>query len=245
MKLFSTLLLLVAVATLHSAAHPITLTSIHGNSAEVDVVGVDASEVTFLRNGQRLTMKLSELTDASRTTLIEEAKAKKIYTSCPPLRVQVKIGTKNIRDEYVTYRIHQTINPQVVIGGTTFMESIPALEATMVVITMDTREKYVKNREKYSVYSSETIKIEPAANGNAREFDFAPGKVTYDAWRDETNVGGSAYKYYVFGLRDPATNELVNFQTNNPGLQRQAATKPELREQMLKLARGAEFPADF
>ncbi|WP_256199587.1 hypothetical protein [Verrucomicrobium spinosum] len=38
---------------------------------------------------------------------------------------------------------------------------------------------------------------------------------------------------------------IVYFETNNPQLDRMVKLKPEKREEILKLATGAEFPKDF
>lgn len=160
----------------------------------------------------------------------------------PPIRVQVLVGTQQ-RRLGSSYRKQMEINPRIVIEGVNKGLPIPELEATLIVVTMDTRAKYVQRREVYKVESAQTLPIPTASNGARREFPFEQSVVTFDAWRDHTNVGGATYKYFVFGLRDPQTNTLVDFQTNNPPLAALAKSSPERREEFLKLKKGGDFPA--
>lgn len=65
-------------------------------------------------------------------------------------------------------------------------------EATVeliVVITMDTRKKYVELENVYEVLSNETIQISAAESGKRRTFDFTSKTVTFDTARDTRNVG--------------------------------------------------------
>lgn len=163
----------------------------------------------------------------------------------PPLNVQVAVGTQQRAVKGSFYRKTMTISPKVTIDGTSRMAPIPALEATMVIITMDTRAKYAQNDESYRVLTTETIQVPAALNGDRRALAFAESSVTYDSYRDNSNVGGEVYKYYVFGLFDPQTKAMVDFKTNNPQLLTFSKANPEKREEFLRHQKGASFPATF
>lgn len=157
------------------------------------------------------------------------------------LRVQVQVANQQRRIAN-SFRKESTIQPKIVIDGAAATRPLPPLEATMVIITMDTRAKYKEKREVYKVESTETLPLAAAPNGARRTFEFAPTAVSYDAWRDTTNVGGATYKYYISGIRDPETREIIDFQTNHPGLATLAKSNPERREEFLTINKGAEFP---
>ena len=74
------------------------------------------------------------------------------------------------------------------------MVAIPALEAITVIITMNTRAKYKENNEAYELLTTETILVPAALNGDRRSFTFLDSTVTYDSYRDNSNVGGDVYK---------------------------------------------------
>ncbi|WP_138086376.1 hypothetical protein [Phragmitibacter flavus] len=162
----------------------------------------------------------------------------------PGLRVTVKIGTKRDQVEDSFYRKTMTITPSVGIEGSS-TRPMPAASMTMLVITMDTEEKYRHRREAYVVWSKETVAVPAVEVGTRRDFAFKSSQVTFDAYRDASNVGGMVYKYYVFGLRDEATNELIYFETNHSKLAALVRRSPEKREEFLKLAAKGEFPADI
>jgi hypothetical protein len=163
----------------------------------------------------------------------------------PALMVQVTVGTQQRPEKGSFYRKTMTVSPKVTIDGPSRMLPIPAMEATMVIVTMDTRAKYVGNDESYKVHSTETIPIPAAQTGDRRPFSFMESSMTYDSYRDNSNAGGEVYKYYVFGLRDPATKTLVDFKTNNPPLATFIKAHPEKRDELLGLSKGAKFPAVF
>jgi hypothetical protein len=137
------------------------------------------------------------------------------------------------------------IKPRAIIEGTTRMEPVPELQATMVIVTMDTRAKYTANKELFKVQSAETITVSPADSGQRRQIDFAGSSVDYDSYRDKSNVGGAVYKYFIFGLRDPESKTIVDFQTNHPQLASLCKTNPQKREEFLALKDGARFPSDI
>ncbi|MEO7859462.1 MAG: hypothetical protein ABIU05_03300 [Nitrospirales bacterium] len=138
-----------------------------------------------------------------------------------------------------------TVSPKMTIEGASRLVAIPAAEATMVIVTMNTRAKYTENREAYLVHGTETMPIPEAPTGARRDFAFEEYTLTFDAYRDSSNVGGEVYKYFVFGLRDPATRELIDFKTNYPSLAAFCKAHPEKREEFLGLGKGKSFPATF
>ncbi len=70
------------------------------------------------------------------------------------------------------------------------MAPLPATRASIVIITQNTREKYANGNEKLTIYSTETLDVPAAKNGERRSISFAPVKMRFDAWRDDSNVGG-------------------------------------------------------
>lgn len=163
----------------------------------------------------------------------------------PALNVQVAVGTQQRAEKGSFYRKTMNIEPKVTIEGPSRLVGVPAVEATMLIITMDTRAKYKENNEVFLVHATETIPIPAATTGERRQFEFSPSSVTFDAYRDNSNVGGEVYKYYVFGLRDAATKQLVDFKTNNPPLLTYIKAHPEKRDELLGFAKGSKFPTVF
>jgi hypothetical protein len=162
----------------------------------------------------------------------------------PPMRVQVSVGTQQRRIGD-SYRKAMEIKPRIILEGINKGLPLPELEAVMIIVTMDTQAKYVQKREVYRVESAQTLPIPAANRGERRDFPFEQSVVTFDSWRDQTNVGGATYKYFIFGLRDPQTKALVDFQTNNQQLATLAKSSPERREEFLGLSKGSGFPSDI
>ncbi|HEX8297077.1 MAG TPA: hypothetical protein VF593_12300 [Chthoniobacteraceae bacterium] len=179
----------------------------------------------------------SLLAQTSTTTAAAPAKF-------PALRVQVAVGTQQRRIGD-SYRKTMEIVPKVTVEGASRLIPLPAAEGVMLIVTMDTRAKYTGNREVYSVLTADTLPIPAAPNGDRRQFSFPESQVTFDSYRDASNVGGAVYKYYVFGVRDVATKAVVDFQTNHPQLATFVKTHPEKRDELLALKKGAKFPAEF
>lgn len=163
----------------------------------------------------------------------------------PALNIQVTVGTAQRNEKNSFYRKTMTISPKATVEGSSRMLPIPAAEATVLIITMDTRAKYTKGEESYKVYAKQTLPVPAVQTGEKRTFTYDESTMTFDAYRDSTNVGGDVYKYYVFGLVDPATKTVVDFRTNNAQLQTYIKAHPEKREELLGLAKNARFPADF
>jgi hypothetical protein len=137
------------------------------------------------------------------------------------------------------------IKPKVTIAGLNRTAPLPAAEATLMIITMDTRAKYVGRAEDYKVNETETVPIPAAETGAQRALTFTGATVSFDSYRDSSNVGGEVYKYYILGVRDPETGEVANFETNNTQLAAYVKAHPEKRAEILKFAKGAKFPSQF
>jgi hypothetical protein len=111
----------------------------------------------------------------------------------------------------------------------------------MIILTMDTKEKYINKQEVLKVHTAQTLPV-PAGTGEKRYFDFKASKVSYDSYRDTSNVGGEIYKYYIFGLVDEESGNIVDFQTNHLELKKLVETKPDSRARYLDLSEGSTFP---
>ena len=237
----SLLVLLLASAALAET----TVTTKQGQSVPVEVLSVAGGLATISRNNVKSTLKLDQLTDASQAEVITAAKAKNAYSAFPPLHAQVAVGTKSHPTAGSSYKKDMDINPQLKLSAVSALDAVPAIEATMVVICQDTKAKFVQHVDRYVVHATETKTVPAAADGKVRDIDFDPSKVSFDAWRDASNVGGFTYKYYLFALRDPETKKLIDFQTNHPQLPAYLAAHPEKKEELLNLGKGAEFPVGF
>jgi hypothetical protein len=160
----------------------------------------------------------------------------------PSLNVQVTIGTQEQAERGSFYRKTMTILPKLTIEGTGRMLPIPAAQATMLIITMDTKAKFKDLKDVYKVFATETLPIPEARTGDRRQFSFAESSVTFDGYRDSSNVGGNMYKYYIFGLLDPETKTLIDFKTNNAPLLALCKAHPEKREEFLSMPKDAKMP---
>jgi hypothetical protein len=162
----------------------------------------------------------------------------------PQLKVTPKVPTKREEQRGKEYIETMTISPQVIVESSGAAKIAPAT-ATMLIITMDTKAKYVDHREVFKVHSTESISIPGADRGGRREFEFKPIKVSYDEYRDATNTGGHIYKWYIFGLRDQETKQILHFETNNTPLAKFIATHPDQRDKYLSLKAGVPFTENF
>jgi len=160
----------------------------------------------------------------------------------PALNVQVTVGTQEKAEGASFYRRTMNIVPRMTIEGVSRMVPIPAAEATMLIITMETREKFVHLKEECKVYTTETLPIPEVKTGDRRQFNFAPSTTSFDGYRDNSNAGGEMYKYYIFALRDPATKTIIDFRSNDQALMNYCKAHPEKREELLGMAKDANFP---
>lgn len=235
-----TLLLLASVAIAET-----NVITKQGQTVPVEVLSVTGRIATISRNNVKSTISLDQLTEASQVFVIEAAKVKGTYSAVPALRAQVTVGTKNRPTERSSYRKTMEISPQLKLSAVSALEAVPALDATMVIIVQDTKAKFVQHVDRFMVHASETISVPAAADGKMRDIDFEKSTVSYDAWRDASNVGGYTYKYYLFALRDPETKKILDFQTNHQQLTAYLATHPEKKEELINLSTGKVFPTEF
>jgi len=163
----------------------------------------------------------------------------------PAVNVQVTVPTKQRNKSGSDYEKTMLIEPKVTIEGTSHMMPIPAAEAVMVIVTMDTKAKYKSAADVFKVHAAETLPIPEAKDGTRRAFDFDSSTVTFDTARDASNLGGAIYKYFVFGLRDAQSKEIVDFQTNNASLATFCKSHPEKRADYLSLKKGGKFPSEI
>lgn len=163
----------------------------------------------------------------------------------PPLRVQAIVGTRERNFGNTGYHKMMDITPKLIVEGTSRLQPIPNAEATMVIVSMDTRAQYVEHKEVYKVVSAETLVLPAAANGDRREFKFAEPELKFDGDRDASNVGGEVYKFFVCGMHDPKTHALIYFYTSNMMLDGFCRSHPERRDEFLGMSKGAGFPSTF
>jgi hypothetical protein len=163
----------------------------------------------------------------------------------PSLLVQVTVGTQERAATSDFYHKNMHIQPRMTIEGASSMLPVPAAEAQMLIVSMDTHAKFTLHKDSFKVLSAETLPVPAVPTGARRQFAFADSNVTYDGYRDNTNAGGDMYKYYVFALRDAGTKEIIDFQTNCLQLLTLAKTHPEKRDEVLKMKTGEKFPTQF
>jgi hypothetical protein len=241
----STAIFLISASTIAIASADVTLTDLNGRQAKVEVIEATPATITFTIAGRKGTMPLDQLSADSRAAAIEYAKSKNVYRSFPSFSMQVKIGYKRRNDDATWYIKKIWITPSFSIEGTSKLTGLPAAEACMILVTRDTREKYVNHVDKLTVAAAQTIPIPAAGSGDRREFSFQTLALSLDTAQDSSNVGGDEYKYYVFGLRDPETHQLIAFETDCAQLATNVTKAPEMREKMLALHPGDAFsPAE-
>lgn len=236
LPLFATL---AVAAAIH--AEPLSLADRFGHTVQVEVAAVTPDTLEYLDSGRRAKIPLTDLSDESRQSVLDFARAHQLLQVFPPVQIQVVVGFKRVQSNDVWYEKNMTLQSGFTMEGARRTASLPAARATIVVITQDTHEKYVKGKEELTVYSTETLDVPAAKDGERRSISFAPVKMHFDAWRDDTNVGGSEYKYYIFGLNDAATGQLIHFKTNCPQVETYAAQHPDSRSSLLALQKGAPF----
>jgi hypothetical protein len=234
---------LFAALTIAAAAdaEPLALTDRFGHTVRVEVAAVTSDTLEYLDNGRRGQVPLADLAEESRKAALDFARAHQLLQTFPPVQVQVVVGFKRVQSNDVWYQKNMTLQPSFTMEGARRTAPLPAARASVVIITQNTREKYAKGTEKLTVYSTETMDIAAAKDGERRALSFAPVKMHFDAWRDSSNVGGEEYKYYIFGLRDAATGQLIHFRTNSPQIEGYAAQHPDSRDALLALKKDAPF----
>ncbi len=238
----------ISLVLLSLAATAFAETSVvtkQGQTVPVEVLSVAGQVATVSLKNVKTPLKLDQLTEASQAEVIAAAKAKGTYSAFPPLRAQVAVGTKSRPMANSSYKKDMDINPQLKLSGVSALDPIPAVDAVMLIICQDTKAKFVQHQDRFVIHATETITVPAAADGKVREIDFEKSTVSFDAWRDASNVGGFTYKYYLFALRDPETKKIIDFQTNDPQLPAYLISHPEKKEEFINLGKGKEFPTSF
>lgn len=223
----------------------ISLTDRQGRQATVEILEATPENLSLRLQGKKTSVAMADLAEKSQAEVIAYAKEKGIYRTCPPLNVQVKIARQQRNSDTTWYQKNVRITASAVIEGVNKLAAIPAIEATVLLVTQDTRQKYVKREEKLTVHLTDRIAIPAANSGERREFAFQTLELTMDSARDTSNLGGNEYKYFVFGLRDAETGQFLDFQTNCPSLQTYVASHPEARATVLSARKNASFSTDF
>jgi len=236
-------LFLFATLAFATALHadPLALADRFGHTVQVEITAVTPDTLEYLANGHRGRIPLADLADESRQSALDFARTHQLLQVFPAVQIQVVVGFKRVQSNDVWYEKNMTLQSGFTMEGARRTAPLPAARATIVVITQDTQEKYVKGKEVLTVYSAETLDVPATKDGERRSISFAPVKMHFDAWRDDTNVGGNEYKYYIFGVNDAATGQLIHFKTNCPQVEAYAAQHPDSRHALLALKKGSPF----
>jgi hypothetical protein len=189
-------------------------------------------------------MRFSILLFVLSTTLSAQITTSKMG-DFPPLRVQALVGTREHATGTTGYHKEMQVTPKLIVEGTSTMAPIPAAEATMIVISMDTRAKFVEHKEVCKVAFAETMQLPAVGMGARREFNFPESAFKFDGDRDTSNVGGEVYKTFVCGIRDPATRSLIYFYTPDVQLASFCKAHPEKRDEFLAMHKGSIFPTSL
>ena len=163
----------------------------------------------------------------------------------PSLRVQALVGTREHATGHTGYHKEMQITPKLIVEGASKLAPIPAAEATMVLISMDTRAKYVEHKDILKVVSAETLPLPAAPNGERREFSFAEPALKFDGDRDTSNVGGEVYKFFICAIRDPSTRSLIYFYTPDVQLANFCKAHPDKRDEFLSMRKDSNFPTQL
>ena len=218
----------------------IELTDIKGNKLNCEIKEALPGSYTLVAGGRTMKISDADLSAESRAAAVAYAKDKGVFKSFPAVTVEVMVGTKRNTGGAWYIKI-MDIEPRISLAGSSKLIELPKAKATMVIVTMDTREKYTNKNEVLKVHTAQTIDV-PAGPGEKRYFDFKASKVSYDSYRDTSNVGGEIYKYFIFGLIDAASGDIVDFQTNYPELKKLTLTDPSTRTKYLGMNEGAQLP---
>jgi len=178
------------------------------------------------------------------TVAFSQTVPRELADKYPGLKVDVKVGTKRFQDERISYKKNMSITPSVLLESSS-TRPMAAANMTMLIITMDTKQKYVNRKDSYKVWAKETLAVPAVEKGGRRNFDFKPSMVSFDSWRDTSNFGGMVYKYYIFGMRDAETGKLLHFETNHSQLSSLVRGSPSKIDEFLALAEQADFPTDI
>lgn len=168
-----------------------------------------------------------------------------LQSKYPGLKVEIKITKK--RDTKWKHGNNILICPTVFVEGSP-KHAMGEIEATVLTITEQVLgSRVIVDREVRKkdpdilVLERETVKIPAVANGATREFSFPPGRVI----PNENVTSGQLYLCYILALRDPASKELLHFETDCRKINAELATKPELRETLSQLTKSARLDPKY
>lgn len=157
----------------------------------------------------------------------------------PGLRVQPKVGKRNSPVGNSSFMMTMTMTPEIIIESAQ-TQPMASASATFLLVTMETSAKYSRGEEELIIATSETKGIPAVAKGSRRSIEFKPLSSRYDSDRDDSNVGGQEYKYYIMAVFAD-DNQFLHFETNCPELSRFLQTHPELRVKFLGMRPGQKF----
>ncbi|OYW77620.1 MAG: hypothetical protein B7Z37_03455 [Verrucomicrobia bacterium 12-59-8] len=161
----------------------------------------------------------------------------------PSLHIQAKVGKRNSPVAGSTYMMTMTMTPEVVIESAQ-TQPMASASATFLLVTMETSAKYRRGEEELIIATSETKGIPAVSKGSRRSIEFASLSSRYDSDRDDTNVGGQEYKYYIMAVFAD-DNQFLHFETNCPELSRHLQAHPDLRVKFLGMKPGEKFKTNF
>jgi hypothetical protein len=161
----------------------------------------------------------------------------------PGLRIQPKVGKRNNPVAGSTYMMTMIMTPEISIESAQ-TQPMASASATFLLVTMDTSAKYRRGEEELIIATSETKGIPAVAKGSRRSIEFKPLSSRYDSDRDDTNIGGQEYKYYIMAVFAD-DNQFLHFETNCPELSRHLQAHPDLRVKFLGMKPGQKFRTNF
>ena len=161
----------------------------------------------------------------------------------PGLRIQPKVGKRNNPVPGSTYLMTMIMTPEISIESAQ-TQPMASASATFLLVTMDTSAKYRRGEEELIIATSETKGIPAVAKGSRRSIEFKPLSSRYDSDRDDSNVGGQEYKYYIMAVFAD-DNQFLHFETNCPELSRHLQAHPDLRVKFLGMKPGQKFRTNF
>jgi hypothetical protein len=161
----------------------------------------------------------------------------------PSLHIQAKVGKRNVPVGSSTYMMTMTMTPEVVIESAR-TQPMAAASAIFLLVTMETSVKYRNGEEELIIATTETKEIPAVPKGGRRNIEFKPLATRYDSDRDDTNVGGQEYKYYIMAVFAD-DKQFLHFETNCPELSRHLQVRPDMRAKFLGMKPGEKFRTNF
>lgn len=180
---------------------------------------------------------------SAQAPIAKEEKPLTLAQKYPSLRVQASVGTRTRPVPGSSYMKTMVISPTVVIESAQTQPMNPA-SLTCLLITMNTREKYVSKDQVCKIAATETLGVPAVSRGARRKFEFQGMQTRFDSDRDTSNVGGEVFKYFILGMLSD-DQQFLHFETNCPGLDRYLKAHPEERKKYLSLKVGESFSSKF